>query len=272
MGFLAKRWRIATISGFPIEVNLTFLVLLGLVVLMGDIVSGLWLATAVAGSVILHELGHALVARRLGVRIAGIEMQFFGGMAKMITPPRSARDEILIALAGPAVSLGLALILFPLVAVTPWPWLRFLLRGLLAVNLMLGIFNLLPALPMDGGRVYRAFRARRIGVMAATQKAVTLSKYIAIGLGVLAFVPIFFGHSLNIFLGGIAVMVYLMSKAELAQAWTLHYSDVPAERMDYDVLDPSGHVIYDPRDPSGSSAEDEERFDRVHRVVFRYRR
>ncbi|MBI5482470.1 MAG: M50 family metallopeptidase [Deltaproteobacteria bacterium] len=267
MGLFHKKWRIATISGFPIEVNLTFLILLGLVVLTGNILSGLWLATAVAASVIVHELGHALVARRLGVRIAGIEMQFFGGVAKMVTPPRSARDEILIALAGPAVSLGIALVVIFL-AVTVR---SRLLMQLGITNLILGVFNLLPALPLDGGRVYRAFRARRLGVMAATQKAVTLSKYIAIGLGVLGLVGIPGILAPSFFLAILALMIYLMSRAELAAAWTLHYHDTPTERIDYDILDPAGRVIYDPRGNEGA-APDEERFNRVHRVTFRQRR
>jgi Zn-dependent protease len=210
----------------------------------------------------VHELGHAVVARRLGVRIACIEMQFFGGMAKMITPPRSARDEILIDLAGPAVSLAIAL-----VGIFVGTMVRSSLVNYIGVtNLVLGVFNLLPALPMDGGRVYRAFRAQRIGVVAATQKAVTLSKYVAIGLGVLGLL------SGQFFVAAIAVMIYLMARQELQQAWLLHYSDTPAERIDYDILDPTGRVIYDPRDPAGTQSPDEEQFDHVHRIVFGRRR
>jgi len=259
MGLLSKRWRIATISGFPIEVNLTFLILLGLVFLTQGGLMGIFLTILVFASILVHELGHALVARRLGVRIAGIEMQFFGGMAKMTTPPRSARDEILIALAGPAVSLGIALIGMVLGTVTGSPLVSYIAM----TNLILGVFNLLPALPMDGGRVYRAFRAQRIGVVAATQKAVKLSKYLAIGLGVLGLL------SGQFFVAAIAVMIYLMSRQELDQAWLLHYNDTPAERIDYDILDPTGRVIYDPRDPTGTQSQDEEAFDRVRRVVFR---
>jgi Zn-dependent protease len=261
MGLFSKKWRIATISGFPIEVNLTFLILLGLVFLTRGGLKGILLLVLTFASILVHELGHAVVARRLGVRIAGIEMQFFGGVAKMVTPPRSARDEILIAIAGPAVSLGIAITaIFVGTLVRAWP-----ITYLGYTNLILGVFNLLPALPMDGGRVYRAWRAQRIGVMAATQKAVTLSKYIAIGIGVLAVV---FGQ---FFVAALAVMIYLMSRAELAMAWNLRYSDAPAERMDYDILDADGHVIYDPRGPAGQ-APDEEQWSGVRRVVFRQRR
>lgn len=261
MSLFGKKWRIATISGFPIEVNLTFLILLGLVFLVRGGLTGMLLTVLVFASILVHELGHAVVARRLGVRIAGIELQFFGGVAKMVTPPRSARDEILIAVAGPAVSLGLAL-----VAIVVGDLLRSsLLNHLGFTNLVLGVFNLLPALPMDGGRVFRAFRARRIGVLAATRQAVTLSKYIAVGLGVLGLV---FGQ---FFVAALAVMIYLMARAELNSAWTLHYSDTPAERINVDILDPTGRVIYDPRGLEGDAA-DEERFKQVRRVVFRQRR
>jgi Zn-dependent protease len=261
MGLFNTKWRIMTIAGFPIEVNLTFLILLGVVFLTRGGLLGILLTLIVFASILVHELGHAVVARRLGVRIAGIEMQFFGGMAKMVTPPRSARDEILIAIAGPAVSLGIALIAIFLGVMVRSPLINYL--GM--ANLILGVFNLLPALPMDGGRVYRAWRAQRIGVLAATQKAVTLSKYIAIGLGVLGLLTGQF------FVAAIAVMIYLMARVELQNAWTLHYHDAPAERIDYEILDPTGRVIYDQRGPD-SMAPDEERFGRVHRVVFRQRR
>jgi len=276
MGLLGKRWRILNIAGFPIEVNLTFLVLLGLVFLVRGGLLGIVLTLLTFTSILVHELGHAVVARRLGVRIAGIELQFFGGMAKMVTPPRSARDEILIAVAGPAVSLTLAMLGITASVLTGSAWLNYF--GF--TNLILGVFNLLPALPMDGGRIYRAYRAQRIGVFAATEKAVALSKYIAIGLGVLGILGGQF------FVAAIAVMIYLMARAELASAWQLHYHDAPAERIDYDILDPSGRVIYGPprgaqwdqgRYPGAPGAPpytegDEERFNGVHRVVFRYRR
>ena len=261
MGLFSKKWRIVTIAGFPIEVNLTFLILLGLVFLVQGGLVGILLTLLVFASILVHELGHAVVARRLGVRIAGIELQFFGGVAKMVTPPRSARDEIIIAVAGPAVSLGIAL-----VAIFVDVWVRFPLLSYLGyTNLVLGVFNLLPALPLDGGRVFRAWRAQRIGVLAATNQAVKLSKYIAIGLGVLGLI---FGQ---FFVAALAVMIYLMARAELNSAWMLHYNDVPAERINYDILDPTGRVIYDPRGTTGDAA-DEERFNEVRRVIFRQRR
>ena len=262
MDFFGKKWRIASISGFPIEVNISFLILLVLVFLTRGGLVGVFLTGLTFASVLLHELGHAVTARRLGVHIAGIELQFFGGMAKMVTPPRSARDEILIALMGPAVSLGLALVTLPLASVLGSSLLLYV--GL--TNLILGAFNLLPALPMDGGRVYRAYRAQRVGVLTATQQAVTLSKYIAFGLGLLG---LFAGQ---FFMVALAIMLYFMAKAELLTAFMLRYNDAPAEPIDYEVLDATGRVIYDPRGYYQGYDVYEEQFGPVRRVVFRPRR
>src|SRR5688500_1793538 len=93
------------LAGFPIRLGWSFLLLLGIVALTAGGLGGVFLVLLTFGSVILHELGHALVARHLGVRIAGIDLHFLGGAALMVDPPRSARDEIAIAAAGPAVSL-----------------------------------------------------------------------------------------------------------------------------------------------------------------------
>lgn len=248
MGLFRKRWQVARIAGFPIEVNLSFLLLLGLVFLSFGLRRGLLFVAIIPPSVLVHELGHALVARRRGVVIGGIELQFFGGMAKMVTPPRSARDEIAIALAGPAVSFVIAATALA-AGVVVAPLSRVVAGVLLSItttNLMLGIFNLLPALPMDGGRVLRAWLARRRGVMAATRTAVTTTKWLAIGLGALAVL------SHEYFLGVLALMIYLMSRAELQGAWALHYSDAPAEPITVDVLDAGGRVIDAAAPPVGA--------------------
>jgi len=177
-------WRLGRVFGFPVEVNLSFLLLLGLVFL-GFLGAGGLLSVAllvlVFGSVLLHELGHALVARRLGVHVAGIELSFFGGAAKMVQLPRSADHEIAIAAAGPAVSLmlggiGLGLGLALHVEVLAWlGWVNFVLAG----------FNLIPALPMDGGRILRALLTRKLDFVRATDVAVQVSRVVAVGFGIL---------------------------------------------------------------------------------------
>jgi Zn-dependent protease len=132
-------------------------------------------------SVLLHELGHAVVARQLGVRVSGIELSFFGGAAKMVEMPRSAHHEIAIAAAGPAVSLILTGLGFGLAAMTGVG--LFTLIGW--INLTIAGFNLLPALPMDGGRILRALLTRRLDFVAATDWAVKIARGFSIAFGVL---------------------------------------------------------------------------------------
>jgi Zn-dependent protease len=176
------RWtyRIGRLFGFPIEINVSFLLLLGVIFLTAGGAAGVLTVLLAFGSVLLHELGHALTARRLGVPIAGIELNFFGGAAKMTRLPRTPRDEIVIAAAGPAVSLALGALGLGLGALTGWSFA--VLVG--AINVVLGVFNLVPALPMDGGRILRAVLARRRGFVRATSAAVTVSRVFSVVFGV----------------------------------------------------------------------------------------
>ncbi len=176
-----RRWRIGSLLGFPVELNLSFLLLLGVIFLFVGGVAGLLFAAVVFGSVLVHELGHALVARKLGVRISGIELHFFGGAAKMDDLPRTANHEVAIAAAGPAVSLAIAGLGLGLGAVTGW----WQLQTLGWINLGLALFNLLPALPMDGGRILRALLTRKVDFVKATDLAVLASRGFAIGFAVL---------------------------------------------------------------------------------------
>src|SRR5436190_22065529 len=105
VGHMFPSYRIGSVFGFPIRLNLSFLLLLGAVLLWMGGLPGVVAVLLVFASVLLHELGHSVVARRLGVRIASIDLHFFGGAARMVDIPRTARDEIAIAAAGPAVSL-----------------------------------------------------------------------------------------------------------------------------------------------------------------------
>src|SRR5215471_11399393 len=104
---MLKSWRLGTVLGFPVDINLSFVLLLAFVLLAWGGPIGVVLVCLAFGSVLLHELGHALVARVLGVHVSGIELSFFGGAAKMVQLPRTANHELAIAAAGPAVSLML---------------------------------------------------------------------------------------------------------------------------------------------------------------------
>ncbi len=179
-----KQWRLGSLFGFPIELNTSFLLLLGLVFLAFGGLSGVLLVCITFASVLLHELGHALVARSLGVRMAGIELGFFGGAAKMVDLPKTANDELKIAAAGPAVSLALAGLGLGLGAVMHSPivaWIGW-------TNLILAGFNLIPALPMDGGRMLRAALTRKLDYVKATDIAVKVARVTAVAFGVIGLV------------------------------------------------------------------------------------
>jgi Zn-dependent protease len=175
-----KSWRLGSMFGFPVEVNVSFLILLGLVLVGFGGLAGVAIVLLAFGGVLLHELGHAVVARKLGVHTSGIELGFFGGAAKMENLPRRADHELAIAAAGPAVSLMLGGAGLGLAALTH--------VGLFAMigwtNLVIAGFNLIPALPMDGGRILRAALSKQLGFVKATDVAVTVSRVAAVAFGV----------------------------------------------------------------------------------------
>lgn len=176
-------WRLGRIFGFPVEINLSFLLLLALVFVAYGGLPGVLVVGLAFGSVLLHELGHALVARRLGVHVSGIELSFFGGAAKMMQMPRSADHEIAIAAAGPAVSLMLGGAGLGLGALLHIPVLGPLFGTIGWINLMLAGFNLIPALPMDGGRILRALLTRKMDFVRATDVSVQVARVVAVGFG-----------------------------------------------------------------------------------------
>jgi Zn-dependent protease len=201
---MLRSFRLGTLAGFPVSVNLSFLIMLGVVAVWFGGMQGVAVLLIAAGSVLLHELGHALMARHLGVPVVGIELHFFGGAAQMSDLPRSPDDEIAVAVAGPAVSFALAGIGHGLAGITGLPALA--LFGW--VNLMLAVFNLLPAFPSDGGRILRAWLARRRGLVSATELAVKVGRVVCVALVVLGLVV----GSLQLVL--VATVLWLMGSAE----------------------------------------------------------
>lgn len=160
---------IGSVIGIPIRLHISLLIaILVLTIFSGaGFLAVIILAVGIFGSVALHELGHAVVARAKGAFIHEIVLYPFGGAAKISNIPKRPVDEILVALAGPAVSLILAQLF------RQWELTYFL--GYL--NGMLFLFNVLPVFPMDGGRVLRAALTIKHGRLLATRKAVTVSKY-----------------------------------------------------------------------------------------------
>jgi Zn-dependent protease len=189
--------RVGTVLGIPIRIHFTFVLLLfwfGAVSAdQGQgFLGGVVFLLLLFGCVVLHELGHAAMARRFGVRTREIVLYPIGGVARLEEMP-SGKAELLIALAGPAVNFLLAAPLAVLL------WMQAdgsagrlleiareapLLLQLLSVNLVLGLFNLLPAFPMDGGRVLRAALSLAIGEERATSIAATIGQGLAILLAI----------------------------------------------------------------------------------------
>jgi len=154
-----SKFRICDAFGIPVYLDMSLIILLVLFVMdFGSFTFGLACALALAVSITLHELGHALTARAFGYQTRDITLSLLGGCASLIGMPRKASQEFLTALAGPLVSF--------LLAGVGWAAARFLpienawLGGVLAcvfwMNLILGAFNLLPGFPMDGGRIFRS--------------------------------------------------------------------------------------------------------------------
>ena len=191
---------------------------------------GAFTALLFFGSVLAHELAHAIVARRRGVTVAHITLYVFGGASALTSEPKSARDEFWIAIVGPLTSLGAA-VLFGLI------WLAaraaevrpvYVIAGYLAyINLVLAIFNMLPGFPLDGGRVLRAaaWGAKR-NMLAATKLASTAGRVVAGLLIVIGLATLFAGRSLSgfwfIFLGWFLWNAAETSYHQLLIQTTLH--------------------------------------------------
>jgi Zn-dependent protease len=193
--------------------------------------------------VILHELGHSLTARRFGVRVPRILLLPIGGMAEFDRMPRKPSEELLITIAGPAVNFLLALLLLPLVwhgffssDEVPAYSLATLIDQLWLANLVMGLFNLLPVFPMDGGRIFRALLALKLPYLRATWWAVMVGKVLALSFAALAAFyfknPISCALFLFIFWAGDAEYKLTLRREQEAQYWAdmarrLNPPDIP---------------------------------------------
>jgi len=264
-----RRFRIGTAFGIPIQLDLTFLLVLPLFawiigsqveqtagLLNDSLGAGLdpalltdgslvWVLGAVAAvglftGVVLHELGHSLVARRFGFPIESITLWLFGGVAKLTEMPEDWKQELAIAVAGPIVSVLLGVLSFlvftalPTTASVPVEAARFVLAYLAALNVALAAFNMLPGFPMDGGRVLRALLAKNRPYAQATQIAAEVGKVFAILLGLFGLFVVG-----NIFLAGLAFFIYIGAAGEARQ--TTMRSDLAGIEVG-DVMTPADHV------------------------------
>lgn len=215
--------KLLTVAGIDVYVHGTFLLLIAFLA-FSDLVAGKGVAAMVRGTllilavfttVVLHELGHALTARRFGVRTKDITLLPIGGIARLEKMPDKPGEQLLVALAGPAVNLVIALLLFGLLRVlggdVGFQNLRQVggsfLTQLMWINVTLALFNLLPGYPMDGGRILRALLAMRMAPERATQVAARIGQGFAVILGLV-------GLLANAFLVVIAAFLWLGAKGE----------------------------------------------------------
>lgn len=222
-----KTWSLGRIFGVDLKIHSTFLLLLAFVALSGFFrggtvqgLLGVGLALIVFSVVVLHEFGHIFAARFFGFKTKDIILSPIGGMARLQGMPDKPRQEMIVAAAGPAVNLVLAALSWGALAAVPWaqmgaagPFSAALTDWFMVINLVLLGFNLLPALPMDGGRILRAALAHKHGHLVATQKAAKVARWTALGMVLFG---LFTGRFMLVIVAG---FVFVMSWFELGHAY-----------------------------------------------------
>jgi Zn-dependent protease/predicted transcriptional regulator len=243
---------------------------------------GLAAAVGLFGSVLVHELGHAVVGRAYQVRVRHITLWLLGGMAQVDEIPRRGPAEAIIAAAGPATSLLVAAACRLVLGLVPpdAPAGQFLFGYLTYTNVALALFNLLPALPLDGGRILRSLLGLRMPHLQATQVAADVSRGLAVALGLVGFL------GGNLFLLLVAFFIYMAVAGEtqhaliaeilhdvpVADVMTREVRTVPADmriadllqvmlrerHLGYPVVDRAGRLVgmVDLADLAGKAPED----------------
>lgn len=250
------RWSIGigSIAGTTIRIHITFVMFLAWIFVASWVSEGVTAAwsmlafiVAVFACVVAHEFGHIFTARAFGVATPDVTLLPIGGVARLESIPEAPRQEFLIAIAGPLVNVAIALALVVLAGADIAPErlasvqqtaVPFASR-LASVNMFIAVFNLIPAFPMDGGRILRALLGIRLGHVRATEIAAAVGQWVAFALGFLGL----FGNPLLIF---IAIFVYLAAASE-AQMVTLRSMsrDVPvraAMMTQFATLTPEEHI------------------------------
>jgi Zn-dependent protease len=216
--------RIGSVFGITIRVHVLLLVLVGLVLLQAeDLFGAAALIVVLSAIVVLHELGHSIVARSFGIQVLDITLWPLGGMARMSQIPESPKIEGLIAVAGPIVNFVLAALAAVVLGAqglsgSSGSRLQEIAFYMLAINLTMGLFNLIPAFPMDGGRILRAVLGRTGDWVSATESAVRVGRVFAglialVGVVGVLFVPGMGGQGVIFLL--IAAFVWLTGAQEL---------------------------------------------------------
>jgi Zn-dependent protease len=273
------RWsfRIARVSGIDVRLHATFAFAV-LLFAQGFFEQNGWrgaafgvlLLSALFVCLTLHELGHALVAQHFGLSVTEILLLPIGGVARLTSEPRKPQHELLIALAGPLVNVALALGLWLALRQSRAPvdlndWnasieasLPGLLRALFFGNAVLALFNMLPALPMDGGRVFRALLSLTVGRARATRIASGLGQLIAIGMVGIAIKT----NSPMFALIGLFVFVGAAQERTLGRA-----NELLSELRAGEVCDPNA-VVFAPHEQVGHVLDTLVRSPQAHFAVF----
>src|SRR5579875_886327 len=244
-------WKIGRLAGINVYMHATFLFLI-LFILFANWANGHSLAATLAGvlfvlaifaCVVLHELGHALTARRYGIRTRDIILLPIGGVARLERMPENPREELRVALAGPAVNVVISAVLLAIVVASgvrpQWSDLRWsggnFIENLMVANVWLAGFNLIPAFPMDGGRVLRALLATRMEYTQATQVAAHVGQVMALIFG-------FIGLFSDPFLLFIALFVWMGAEAEASTTLIrTSVGGIPVQKVmltDFQTLNP----------------------------------
>jgi Zn-dependent protease/CBS domain-containing protein len=218
------RWsfKIARIAGIDVRIHATFFLLVAYVAYIGSAsgssggLLGAIFICLLFLCVLLHEFGHAFAAKAYGIRTADITLLPIGGVARMERMPEKPYQELIVALAGPLVNVVIAAVLATVLALNGDLNLRSLLHGdspnllelLLYTNIAMCVFNLIPAFPLDGGRVLRSLLATQMDYPRATQIAATIGQGLALALGVFA------AFQTNMLLILIAIFIYIGAENE----------------------------------------------------------
>jgi Zn-dependent protease/CBS domain-containing protein len=218
------RWsfKVARVAGIDVRIHATFFLLLGVVAYFYGLEGGasgsfnavlIWLLVFLC--VLLHELGHALAAKAYGIPTVDITLYPIGGIARVERMPEKPVQELVVAIAGPLVNVVIIIVLGAVLLATggmtpsgmehPNP-----LQALFAANIVIVVFNLIPAFPLDGGRVLRALLATRMEYARATKIAANIGQGLALALG------IFGAFHNNILLILIAIFIYMAAESEAA--------------------------------------------------------
>lgn len=212
--------------GIRITVHWTFLILIAYITFIAyrqgsntvQILFSILFILLIFVCVVLHELGHALAAKRYGINTRGITLLPIGGVASLDKIPEEPRRELFVAIAGPLVNVGIAALLFLFLLLSGFDFYNFnivdddygrILPSLMVVNILLVLFNVIPAFPMDGGRIFRALLAMKLNRVKATNIAARTGQAFAV------LFTIYGLYKNNIFLIVIAGFVFLAAQAEL---------------------------------------------------------